>query len=99
MLLFVVVVDSGVYFDVGNFKHYGVMTAAATVDNSEGPAAATDKRDPRDFALWKTAKRMQIRYYSHLFRASQSYFILSFALQLASLFGIHLGAQEDQDGT
>jgi cysteinyl-tRNA synthetase len=51
---------SGVYFDVKKFgpEHYGNFGRAISGDDSapqQGPEAS-EKRDARDFALWKTAK-------------------------------------------
>lgn len=52
-----------VYFDVGSLPDYGSLTnqrlddLATTEDDSQiDSAAEADKRDPRDFALWKAAK-------------------------------------------
>jgi cysteinyl-tRNA synthetase len=51
-------VDGDVYFDVRSFPEYGALTGQRLDDLQ--PAADTDtddrKRDPRDFALWKSAK-------------------------------------------
>ncbi|TNC17577.1 cysteine--tRNA ligase [Georgenia sp. 311] len=48
---------ANVYFDVRSFPEYGALTRQrienmSTVEEEE----ATDKRDPRDFALWKSSK-------------------------------------------
>ncbi|WP_061961591.1 cysteine--tRNA ligase [Demequina flava] len=46
-----------VYFDVRSFAEYGALTRQALDDLTPAPdAPADDKRDPRDFALWKAAK-------------------------------------------
>jgi cysteinyl-tRNA synthetase len=48
-----------VYFDVHSFPEYGALTRQRLENMSgaeEDDAAATDKRDPRDFALWKRPK-------------------------------------------
>lgn len=48
--------DGNVYFSVGTYPHYGSLSRQqarhlrATEENEHG------KRDPRDFALWKSAK-------------------------------------------
>jgi cysteinyl-tRNA synthetase len=49
--------NGDVYFDVRSFPEYGALSGQrldelAPADDS----AVTDKRDPRDFALWKAAK-------------------------------------------
>ncbi len=49
--------DGDVYFDVRSFAEYGALSGQRLDDMQ--PAAdsiETDKRDPRDFALWKSAK-------------------------------------------
>ena len=50
-------VDGDVYFDVRSFPEYGALSGQRLDDMQ--PAAdseASIKRDPRDFALWKSAK-------------------------------------------
>jgi cysteinyl-tRNA synthetase len=52
--------ESGdVYFDVGSFPQYGALTNQRVEDMVPAPDSAPagdDKRDERDFALWKSAK-------------------------------------------
>ena len=52
--------DTGdVYFDVASFPEYGSLTNQRVEDMVAAPDAApegSDKRDPRDFALWKAHK-------------------------------------------
>ena len=49
--------EGSVYFDVRSFPEYGSLTRQALEDLTPAPDAPEDaKRDPRDFALWKTAK-------------------------------------------
>ncbi|WNM24950.1 cysteine--tRNA ligase [Demequina capsici] len=51
------VLDGSVYFDVRSFAEYGSLTRQALDDLAPAPdAPADDKRDPRDFALWKASK-------------------------------------------
>lgn len=46
-----------VYFDVRSYSAYGSLTRQALEDLTPAPdAPADDKRDPRDFALWKARK-------------------------------------------
>ncbi|MEE6295578.1 cysteine--tRNA ligase [Georgenia wangjunii] len=42
-----------VYFDVRSFPAYGELTRQRLDNLTTGEEEATDKRDPRDFALWK----------------------------------------------
>ncbi|WP_062071426.1 cysteine--tRNA ligase [Demequina sediminicola] len=49
--------DGSVYFDVRSYADYGTLTRQALDDLTPAPdAPADDKRDPRDFALWKATK-------------------------------------------
>nr|WP_255633280.1 cysteine--tRNA ligase [Demequina sp. TTPB684] len=49
--------DGSVYFDVHAFADYGSLTNQGLDDLTAAPdAPPEDKRDPRDFALWKARK-------------------------------------------
>jgi len=50
--------DSDVYFDVRSFPEYGALSGQRPDDMQAAGDSAGDsrKRDPRDFALWKSAK-------------------------------------------
>ena len=45
-----------VYFDVLSYPEYGQLSGHRIDDVQQGEGAATGKRDPRDFTLWKGAK-------------------------------------------
>ena len=45
-----------VWFDVRAYSEYGALTNQRPDDVPPDDDAASDKRDPRDFALWKAAK-------------------------------------------
>src|SRR4030042_354563 len=49
----------GVYFDVRNFKDYGRLSGQSPDQLEEGARVTVDKnkKDPLDFALWKSSKR------------------------------------------
>jgi cysteinyl-tRNA synthetase len=51
-------VDGDVYFDVRSFPGYGELTGQKLADLQPAADTETDerKRDPRDFALWKSTK-------------------------------------------
>ena len=50
-------VNGDVYFDVRSFEGYGSLSGQRIDDMLASPdSAAKDKRDPRDFAMWKAAK-------------------------------------------
>lgn len=49
--------NGDVYFDVRSFADYGALSGQRPDDmHPATEAGVTDKRDPRDFALWKSAK-------------------------------------------
>jgi len=48
--------EGDVYFDVGSFADYGSLSGQKLDEVHQGESAATGKRDPRDFTLWKAAK-------------------------------------------
>ena len=49
--------EGDVYFDVRSFAEYGSLSGQRLDDmQPASDSAVTDKRDPRDFALWKSAK-------------------------------------------
>ena len=49
--------DGDVYFDVRSFAEYGALSGQRLDDmQPAGDSEASVKRDPRDFALWKSAK-------------------------------------------
>ncbi|TDQ04662.1 cysteinyl-tRNA synthetase [Labedaea rhizosphaerae] len=48
--------EGDVYFSVTSFPEYGVLSRQKLDDVQQGETAATGKRDPRDFTLWKSAK-------------------------------------------
>ncbi|MYD94522.1 MAG: cysteine--tRNA ligase [Chloroflexi bacterium] len=47
--------STGVYFDAGTFEDYGTLSGRTEEDGSAGARIEVDdeKRDPRDWALWK----------------------------------------------
>lgn len=45
-----------VYFSVASFPGYGALTRQGGEDNADAEPTANDKRDPRDFALWKAPR-------------------------------------------
>lgn len=51
-------IDGDVYFSVGNIPQYGRLSGRKLEDNRPGERVAVDsrKKNPADFALWKSAK-------------------------------------------
>jgi cysteinyl-tRNA synthetase len=52
------VVDGDVFFDVASLPHYGKLSGRQVEDNRAGERVSIDdrKKNPEDFALWKSAK-------------------------------------------
>jgi len=50
------VADGDVYFAVATMDDYGVLSGQRPDEVSQGESAASGKRDPRDFTLWKGAR-------------------------------------------
>ncbi|XP_057434446.1 cysteine--tRNA ligase, chloroplastic/mitochondrial isoform X1 [Lotus japonicus] len=52
------IIDGDVYFDVKKFPEYGKLSSRNLEDNRAGERVAVDtrKKNPADFALWKSAK-------------------------------------------
>ena len=52
------VVNGNVYFDVASWPEYGCLSGRNTEESLEGSRidVRQEKRDPRDFALWKSAE-------------------------------------------
>ncbi|MEV6604213.1 cysteine--tRNA ligase [Kutzneria sp. NPDC051319] len=48
--------NGDVYFAVASFPEYGALSGQKLDEVVQGESAATGKRDPRDFTLWKGAK-------------------------------------------
>ncbi|AOS61212.1 cysteinyl-tRNA synthetase [Actinoalloteichus hymeniacidonis] len=48
--------DGDVYFSVTSYPDYGQLSGQRLSEMQQGESAATGKRDPRDFTLWKAAK-------------------------------------------
>ncbi|PNX89876.1 cysteine-tRNA ligase-like protein, partial [Trifolium pratense] len=51
-------VDADIYFNVENFPEYWKLSSRGLEDNRAGERVAVDsrKKNPADFALWKSAK-------------------------------------------
>jgi cysteinyl-tRNA synthetase len=50
------VADGDVYFAVATMDDYGMLSGQRPDEVSQGESAASGKRDPRDFTLWKGAR-------------------------------------------
>jgi cysteinyl-tRNA synthetase len=48
--------DGDVYFDVSSYREYGALSGQRPDEVQQGETAATGKRAPNDFTLWKGSK-------------------------------------------
>jgi cysteinyl-tRNA synthetase len=57
-------VGGDVYFEIGRFPDYGKLSGKVIDELEQGARVQvnTDKRDPRDFALWKTDAKHQMQW-------------------------------------
>ena len=57
-------VDGNVYFEVGKFPEYGKLSGKKLDELESGARVAvnTEKKDPRDFALWKVDDQHQMQW-------------------------------------
>jgi cysteinyl-tRNA synthetase len=56
-----------VYFEIAKFPHYGQLSGKVIDDLEEGARVAvrTEKKDPRDFALWKVDQKHLMQWDPH----------------------------------
>ena len=88
-------VDGDVYFDVGSDPHYGKLSGRKLDEMQAGARLEIDerKRNPADFALWKTAKPGEPSWESPWGRGRPGWHIECSAMSLH-----HLGDQIDIHG-
>lgn len=57
-------VDGDVYFEIAKFPGYGKLSGKVLAELEEGARVEVDarKKDPRDFALWKTDDKHQMQW-------------------------------------
>ena len=91
-----------IYFSVGSWKEYGCLSGRDTDDAVEGTRVTVrgDKRDPRDFALWKHADPSHIQWWrSPWGKGYPGWHIECSAMSMKYLgeeFDIHGGGLENQ---
>jgi cysteinyl-tRNA synthetase len=96
-------VDGNVYFSVASWPRYGELSGRQVEDQMEGARVAVrgDKRDPRDFALWKRADGGHIQWWRSPWGAQgyPGWHIECSAMSMKYLgeeFDIHGGGLENQ---
>ena len=59
--------DGQVYFEIAKFPHYGRLSGKVIEDLEEGARVAVraEKKDPRDFALWKVDEKHLMQWDPH----------------------------------
>lgn len=93
------VVDGDVYFDVTRFERYGGLSRQSLERIEAGARIEVDerKRNPADFALWKTAKSGEISWDSPWGKGRPGWHIECSAMAnkyLGSQFDIHGGGRD-----
>ena len=94
--------DNGdVYYAVNQFENYGALSGKKLEDLIEGASARTnvetDKRDPRDFALWKRAADDEVHWDSPWGKGRPGWHIECSAMStccLGNTFDIHGGGPD-----
>ncbi|MBI5834846.1 MAG: cysteine--tRNA ligase [Armatimonadetes bacterium] len=95
-------VNGSVYFDVKSFEGYGKLSGRRIEDVESGARVAVldEKRDPRDFALWKAAEPEHIMQWPSPWGAGYPGWHLECsamsAKYLGNTFDIHGGGLENQ---
>ncbi len=79
-----------VYFDVASYPGYGALSGHRIDDVHQGESAATGKRDPRDFTLWKAAKPGEPSWPTPWGRGRPGWH-----LECSAMAGTYLGAEFD----
>jgi len=59
---FAYIINDGVYFDTSRFKNYGQMSDLDQIKEGARTEINEEKRNPRDFALWKFSKDSEKRH-------------------------------------
>ncbi len=91
--------DGDVYFEVGSFSEYGRLSGKKIDDLIAGYRVELDerKKDPLDFALWKSAKKGEISWDSPWGKGRPAWHIECSAMSMKYLgkdFDIHAGAED-----
>jgi cysteinyl-tRNA synthetase len=95
------VTDKGVYFSVPSFPNYGRLSGNEAAENLEhlvrDVVKDDDKRDPRDFALWKRDDKHLMQWYSPFGRGFPGWHIECSVMAMRYLgetIDIHAGGED-----
>ena len=93
--------EDAVYFDVGSFKDYGKLSgnkdAEQLAETVRDVVVDTNKRDPRDFALWKKDDKHLMQWYSPFGRGFPGWHIECSVMSMQYLgehFDVHGGGED-----
>lgn len=93
--------EKGVYFSVSSFPAYGKLSGNDTAEQLEQTVRDVvvdpEKRDPRDFALWKKDDRHLMQWYSPFGRGFPGWHIECSVMSMAYLgehFDMHVGGED-----
>ena len=93
--------ERGVYFSVGSFPGYGRLSGNDTAEQLSQTVrdvvVDSDKRDPRDFALWKKDEKHLMQWYSPFGRGFPGWHIECSVMSmhyLGETFDIHAGGED-----
>ena len=93
--------ERGVYFSVGSFPKYGRLSGNDSAEQLEQAVrdvvVDSDKRDPRDFALWKKDEKHLMQWYSPFGRGFPGWHIECSVMSmhyLGETFDIHAGGED-----
>ena len=93
--------ENAVYFSVGSFSEYGKLSGNKAADQLEAGVrdvvVDTDKKDPRDFALWKKDDKHLMQWYSPFGRGFPGWHIECSVMSMQYLgehFDLHGGGED-----
>lgn len=95
--------DSGLYFDVSKVPNYGALARAATEAGESRIDPVTGKRNPQDFAIWRTSapgETRQMEWDSPWGRGAPGWHLECSVMSLARLghpFDIHTGGIDHRE--
>ena len=92
--------NGDVYFSIGNFDRFGRLSGKVLDDLESGARVAIvdDKRDPRDFALWKTDEKHLMQWDAPWGRGFPGWHIECSAMSrryLGDQFDVHTGGEDN----
>lgn len=93
--------EDAVYYSIQSFPNYGKLSGNAAADQLEEAVREividSDKRDPRDFALWKKDPKHLMQWYSPFGRGFPGWHLECSVMAMTYLgesFDLHLGGED-----